>query len=167
MKSTGSIDFVVRVATAEDAESICAVHMESPATLGPQAYDEEVVRDWSRPRSADRYVRAMQQGVQFFVALASSPDRSVVGFSSYHAVGGPPGVVIYVAGRAARRGVGTALLRAAEGAAKQGGATELTISASMVAVEFWKANGFVELSRGEYVLGTGRAMACVHMKKTL
>jgi putative acetyltransferase len=164
---TDRVDFVVRAATADDAEGICAVPMESPATLGPQAYDEEVIRDWSRPRSAERYVTYIQEGARFFVALPSSADRPVLGFSSYRRNDETHGVVVYVSGSAARRGVGTALLRAAEAAAMQNGATELTIAASLVAVEFWKVNGFVELSRGEYVLGTGRPMACVHMKKTL
>jgi hypothetical protein len=74
---TRSVEFVVRAATADDADGICAVHMESAATLGPLAYDEEVVRDWSRPRSPERYVTAMREGQRFFVAIELSADRPI------------------------------------------------------------------------------------------
>jgi len=160
-------EFVVRAATVDDAEDICTVRVDSVHSLAPGAYDEDVLRDWGRARSADRYVSAMKEGQRFFVAVEVAPDRPVIGFSSHYVNEAGHGVIVYVAGRATRRGVGSELLRAAEDIAREAGATELVISASLVAVEFWAANGFKEIGRGEFTLGTGRAMACVHMKKMI
>jgi putative acetyltransferase len=76
-------------------------------------------------------------------------------------------VAVYVRGIAARRGIGSALLRMAEASALAAGATSLRLDASLAAVDFYKANGFVETGRGEHTLRVGRTMACVFMQKNL
>jgi ribosomal protein S18 acetylase RimI-like enzyme len=72
-----------------------------------------------------------------------------------------------VRGDVARRGVGTALLKRAEAEAIARGATSVHVEASLAGVEFYKANGFVEISRGETHLKSGRPIACVFMEKIL
>ena len=71
------------------------------------------------------------------------------------------------AARAARQGIGTALLRLAEEHARAHKATSVQIQASLAGVEFYKANGFEELERGEAVLMSGKSMPCVLMRKQL
>jgi GNAT superfamily N-acetyltransferase len=74
---------------------------------------------------------------------------------------------VYVRGRAVRRGIGTALLRLAEDHARAHGAKSIQIQASFAGVDFYKANGFEELGRGEARLLSGHSMPCVFMRKTL
>ena len=74
---------------------------------------------------------------------------------------------MYVRGRAARQGIGTALLRLAEQHARAHGATGIRIQASLAGVTFYKANGFEELGRSKAVLMSGKSMACVLMRKQL
>ena len=76
-------------------------------------------------------------------------------------------MAVYVRGRAARSGVGSSLLRSAEVSAMSAGASTVHIDASLAAVEFYKANGFKEVGRGEHRLSSGRPMPCVFMRKDL
>jgi len=41
------------------------------------------------------------------------------------------------------------------------------IEASLAGVDFYRANGFIEVGRGETHLTTGRSMECVFMRKEL
>jgi ribosomal protein S18 acetylase RimI-like enzyme len=91
----------------------------------------------------------------------------VLGFSSHRIDGNEHGTAVYVREDAARRGIGSALFRAAEASAVAAGATRIDIDASRAAVEFYKANGFEEVGRGEHRLSSGRSMACVFMRKNL
>jgi hypothetical protein len=43
----------------------------------------------------------------------------------------------------------------------------LRLDSSLAAVDFYKANGFVETGRGDHQLRTGRMMTCVFMQKNL
>lgn len=47
------------------------------------------------------------------------------------------------------------------------GATTIQVEASLAAVEFYQANGFVEMARGETRLMSGRPIASAFMRKTL
>jgi putative acetyltransferase len=159
--------FVVRKAESQDAEDLASVHIESIRTLGAQAYAPEVIDDWGRPRTGEHYRSAMERE-RIFVALEDrSTDARILGFSSYRFEDGKHRTAIYVAGRAARRGVGSALFRAAEAAAKDSGATELHVAAALGAVDFYRANGFVETGPGQHRLGSGTVMDCVFMRKSL
>jgi GNAT superfamily N-acetyltransferase len=95
--------------------------------------------------------------------------RSVVlGFSSDYCIEGRKhGTSVYVRGRTARQGVGSALLATAEAHAVSHGATSIEIEASLPGVAFYAANGFVEVGRGEIRLTTGRSMECLFMRKDL
>jgi putative acetyltransferase len=105
---------------------------------------------------------------RIFVAVDDeSTDGRLLGFSSYRLEKEQHRTAVYVAGRAARRGVGSALFRAAEAAARKSGATELHVAASLVAVQFYRANGFVEIGPGQHRLATGTTMDCVFMRKSL
>jgi hypothetical protein len=59
------------------------------------------------------------------------------------------------------------LLRLAEAHAVARGATTIQVEASLAGVEFYKANGFVEIGRGETRLISGRSIACVFMRKAV
>ena len=60
-----------------------------------------------------------------------------------------------------------ALLQLAEQHALAHGATSIHIQASLAGVEFYKANGFDEIGRGEALLMSGRSMPCAFMRKSL
>lgn len=158
------MNFQIRRATADDVDEIAAAHLDSIRTIGSRYYPPEIVSDWAAEIKGDLYAKAMQQGEVFFIAIA---DNEVLGFSSHRIDDGIHGVSVYVRGKAARHGLGTALLRAAEKSAIASNASDIQIDASLAALEFYIANGFKEISRGDHQLSPGSSMSCVYMQKDL
>ncbi len=161
--------FEIRRAEPSDVDAIAAAHVDSIRSLGPAAYPANVVDDWAEGIDGDLYVKAMGTGEVFFIATASTDSGlMVLGFSSDYAIEGTAhGTSVYVRGMAARKGIGSALLRSAEAHASERGAACIRIEASLASVEFYRANGFIETGRGETHLVSGRPIACAFMQKDL
>jgi GNAT superfamily N-acetyltransferase len=157
-----------RRAHPDDAEAIALAHLDSIHTIGAAFYPPEVVDAWGSGLTPDIYVKAMEGGEAFFVATGDVDGKpAVLGFSTHRVDDAQDGASVYVRGQVSRRGIGTALLRLAEEHALVHGATSIQIQASLAGVEFYKANGFEEIGRGEAVLMSGRSMPCVFMRKLL
>src|SRR5262249_47732322 len=127
----------VREAGTADAPKIAEAHVDSIRTLGILHYDEDVVEAWSAGGNLQesRYIRAMERGEVFFIAL--DPAGHVLGFSTHDpTIRGQHRTAVYVRGSAARQGVGTALFRTAEAHALAAGAREIRVDAALSAVEF-------------------------------
>jgi putative acetyltransferase len=160
--------FRIRRAEPGDAERIAAAHLDSIRSLGARYYDSGIVQEWGANIQPAMYTAAMAEGELFFVALdAQARELDVLGFSSTHIHDGRHRIAVYVRGRAARRGVGSALFREAELAARAHGATSIHVDASLAAVDFYRANGFERIRRGEHRLRSGLMMPCVFMRKPL
>ncbi|HVR69659.1 MAG TPA: GNAT family N-acetyltransferase [Vicinamibacteria bacterium] len=161
-------NFKVRRAALSDVDGIAAAHLDSIRSIGPLYYAAPIVNDWCARVEGDLYVEAMDRGEVFFVAVDEGGDTSeVLGFSSHRIDDHEHGTAVYVRGRAARHGIGSALFRSAQAAAVAAGATSIHVDASLAAVEFYKVNGFEQVGRGEHRLWSGRTMACVFMRKSL
>ena len=161
-------DFEIRQAGLADVDDIAAAHVDSIHSLGPQYYGEDVVREWAAGLDGKLYAQAMARGEVFFVAVSRAADASeILGFSTHRVDDGVHGTAVYVRGKAARSGIGSALFRTAEAAARAAGAVAIQIDASLAAVDFYRANGFEEMGRGHHALPSGASMACVVMRKEL
>jgi ribosomal protein S18 acetylase RimI-like enzyme len=160
--------FEVRRAGVADVDAIAAAHLDSIRSIGPQYYTAEVVSDWGARVKGDLYLNAMRRGEVFYIAVGPlDGEPAVLGFSSDRADGKVHHTGVYVRGKAARLGIGSALFRTAEAAAIAAGGTSIEIDASLAAVEFYTANGFEQIGRGAHRLSSGRPMPCVFMRKTL
>ena len=158
----------IRRATEEDAAAIALAHIDSIRSLGARFYPPDVVEAWSEGLTASLYRDAMRGGEAFFIAIGQLEGQWVVlGFATHRVDDAQDGASVYVRGRVARQGMGTALLRLAEEHARAHNATSLQIQASLAGVEFYKANGFEELEPGAAVLMSGKSMPCVLMRKQL
>lgn len=155
----------IRRARSEDVEAIAAAHRDSIESIGRAFYDADVVREWSAHIRPEMYVEAMRRGEMFYVAVGDGED--LLGFSSHHVDAGKHRTAVYVRGRAARRGIGSALFRTAEADAIASGADSIHVASSLAAVDFYKANGFEHIRAGEHQLPSGHSMACVFMRKRL
>jgi ribosomal protein S18 acetylase RimI-like enzyme len=160
--------FNVRQAGPADVDAIAAAHLDSIRSIGALYYPPDVVRDWGARVKGDLYLNAMARGEVFFVAIGeAAANTEVLGFSSHRTNGDEHRTAVYVTGKAARHGVGSALFRAAEVSAVAAGATSIHVDASLAAVDFYTANGFEEVGRGQHRLASGRHMPCVFMRKDL
>ncbi len=157
-----------RQAHPGDAEAIALAHLDSIRSIGPAFYQPDMIKAWTAGLTPDIYVKAMEGGEAFFIATGHIDGEPVVlGFSTHRVDDAQDGASVYVRGKAARRGIGTALLRLAEEHALAQGATSIQIQASLAGVEFYKANGFEELGHGQALLMSGQSMPCVFMRKLL
>jgi len=160
--------FIVRRAGPADAETIASAHLDSIHAIGPLYYAPEIVGEWGARVSRFLYLPAMARGEEFFIAIGDvGAGEEVLGFSSHCVDDGQHRTAVYVRGRAARRGIGSALFERAQAAAMATGATAIDIDASLAAVEFYLANGFEEVGRGHHRLSSGQSMPCVFMRKRL
>ena len=160
--------YEIRSAGPADADAIAAAHIDSIESIGPRFYGADVVSAWCSGIDPRLYANAMAAGESFFIAAVSRDQgHEVLGFSSHHAFDGQHGVGVYVRGVSARSRIGTKLLQAAEASARRAGAASLQLDSSLAAVDFYKANGFVETGRGAHRLRSGQTMACVFMRKEL
>jgi putative acetyltransferase len=160
--------FEIRRANLADVDRIAAAHRDSIRSIGGQYYEPETVNDWGRHVDGTLYVKAMTGGVVFYVAIGQLVDKTeVLGFSSHAFDGAAHRTAVYVRGQVARLGIGSALFRTAEAAAIAAGANSIHVDASLAAVQFYKANGFEEIGRGDHQLSSGQSMACVFMRKNL
>jgi putative acetyltransferase len=162
-------DVLIRQAGPSDVEAIAEAHRDSIQTIGPDFYARTDVDAWQEGLSGDVYLRAMDRGEVFFIASGHVGGTDVVlGFSSDYVIeGGTHGTSVYVRGMAARRGIGTALLRRAEAHGAARGAMRVEIEASLAGVEFYKANRYIEVRTVDTRLRSGRTIACVVMRKDL
>ena len=158
-----------RRADPSDVEGMTAAHRDSILSLGPSCYPPRVVEAWAEGLAPSIYLQAMEQGEVFFVATACvNGEPMIVGFSSEYPLDGTThGMSVYVRGVAARQGIGSRLLALAEENAIDRGARSIEVEASLVGVEFYRSQGFVELERGEIQLRSGHPIACVFMRKRL
>jgi putative acetyltransferase len=160
--------YEIRRAHPSDASDIALAHLDSIRSGGPKFYQASVVEDWCEGLTPDIYVKAMEGGEVFFVAVGQIGDEpAVLGFATHRMDDERDGMSVYVRGIATRRGIGSALLRSVEAHAIAGGATSIQVEGSLAGVEFYKANGFKEVGRGDTLLMSGRPIACVFMRKTL
>jgi GNAT superfamily N-acetyltransferase len=167
--SLATMEFAARRATESDADAMAEAHRDSIRAIGPRFYPAKVVDDWCSGIDGALYVDAMARGEVFFVATGTIDGRDVVfGFASdYRIEGTQHGTSVYVRGAVARHGVGSALLGLAERHGRERGARTIRIEASLAGVEFYQRHGYVELSRGETRLRSGKAIAVVFMEKRL
>ncbi len=156
----------IRQAWPSDAEALADAHLDSIRAIGPAFYPPDLVEAWAAAVTPELYVRAMDEGEIFFVAVDPQAGGEVAGFSSHLVAGGRHGVSVYVRGGVARRGIGSALLREAEAHARARGATVLEIESSLPGVVFYRANGFEAVGPIDVTL-SGRQVECVMMRKAL
>jgi putative acetyltransferase len=161
--------FSIRQATRSDAEAIAEAHRDSIESIGPGFYPPGDVQAWKDGLTGDLYLKAMANGEVFFVAVEiGEGTAAVLGFASdYRLDGRTHGTSVYVRGSAARRGVGTRLLQRAEQHAMANGADRIQIEASLAGVEFYRANGYTAIRRGDTRLMSGHPIASVLMRKEL
>jgi GrpB-like predicted nucleotidyltransferase (UPF0157 family)/GNAT superfamily N-acetyltransferase len=153
----------VRPATHADLDGIFRVHVDAVRQLCKLHYTPEEIEAWvGRLRPGAH--RTDVENVIFLVAVDDA--QAVLGFTVLD-VGQSEVKAVYVHPTAARRGIGAALLREAEAAARRHGLTVLHLDASLNSVEFYFGARYIEGERRRHLLRSGIAIRCVPMIKSL
>lgn len=154
--------FAVRTAVPSDAPAIGRIHRESIRTLCRSHYTAEQIEDWSARPSPEKYLPAIESGD----ALVGVEGEQILGFCLFDRH--PAAIrVLYVSPDAARKGVGTALVRETERRLAGDGARELHVLSTLNAVPFYAALGFVAGEESRHPMPDGFALPCRRMAKWL
>jgi GNAT superfamily N-acetyltransferase len=176
-------DVLIRTATLDDLDELGRLQAASMRALGVGHYSPAEIE------AAVRFVCVPDRGLildgTYLVAVA---DGALVGCGGWSlrrkAYAGPDDGpddagrldpaseptrirAMFTAPGAARRGVGRAILEAAEGGARAAGFARARLGATMSGFLFYGRNGYVEIGREEAVLPDGTRLAVVLMEKAL
>ena len=163
------LPFQLRPGRPHDALAILEVQRSAIRQTAVSAYNPAIIDEWApavivRER-VETFQRWIERGKELIV-VATDSDGKIIGFGSIVPANSELRAV-YVAAACSGHGVGRALLARLEELARDAGLTELRMDASINAVPFYEANGFISLERGEHVMSSGGRMACVRMRKAL
>jgi putative acetyltransferase len=163
------LPFVIRPGRPDDALPILETHRSAVRRNAAGAYSVAIIDEWAPaiivPERVEAFAHWIERGEELIV-VATNPVGKVIGFGSIVPDKSELRAV-YVDPQYGRQGVGRALVGRLEELAREAGLIELRMDASINAVPFYKANGFVALARGEHVFSSGARMACVRMRKAV
>ena len=151
-----------RAATLTDREAICRVHTRAIREMAASAYAPPQIEAWAGFLTPESYTQVIKAG-RVFVAEYSG---RIVGFGQFNAETGEVEAT-YVLPDVRGRGVGRTLLSEAESRARAGGLTSIHVSASLNAVPFYEATGFMREKQAYHQLPSGVSLECVVMCKRL
>jgi GNAT superfamily N-acetyltransferase len=152
----------LRRATANDLQSIFALHRASILELCTDHYTTDQLAEWTAVLRPDMYL-ALLSTHEVFVA---EDMGSVLGFGVFDASAAFINAT-YVSPAAVRRGVGRGLMAAMEGSARHAGATQVRLNATLNAVPFYARLGYSQHGASVNRLPTGAELPCVAMQKDL
>jgi GNAT superfamily N-acetyltransferase len=154
---------LIRQAVAADVEGIMTTHLSAIAEICSSAYPPDEISAWlSGGRNPDRYLPGIAEG-HFLVALL---DDAFAGFCDFDLGAGEVGGM-FVAPAHVRRGVGRALLQTVEVRAREQGVRRLGLRATLNAIGFYQAQGFVVDEMSLFRLRSGVELSCAVMHKEL
>ena len=157
---------LIRAIRPEDARAFLEVHHAAVRGLASKDYPTEVIEAWAPMPITPQDVEAVQSNLEGEYRLVAEVDGWLVGIGCIVAEKNEL-CACYVTPSASRMGVGSALLRELERAARERGSAYLEAESSLTAASFYISNEYQVLERGEHVLHNGQRMACVKMRKTL
>ena len=152
----------IRRATDQDRQGIWIVHARAIREVCSQSYSEEQVTSWSGLLSPASYVAAIRE--RFLVVCEDA--NSIAGFGQLNQASGEVEAVSVLPDRQ-REGIGTALLRSLEEAARAAGLTQLSLSATTNAVSFYEQAGYTRGASAVHRLPNGVDLPCIRMSKAL
>lgn len=153
---------MIRRATPADASSIFRVHIASIRGISEGHYSEAQINGWCADRRPESYLRPIAEQ---FMAVAEVFGE-VAGFAQLSI---PDATIeaVYVHPRHSRQGIGMRLMNALETAARSADLPALRLQASLNAVPFYKAAGYVPGSVGHHAVAGGVTIACIAMFRSL
>mgnify|MGYP000144314639 FL=1 len=154
---------LVRPARSADADAVRETLAGAIEAFGPDAYDEREVAAWL-PDDADPVLDGLDEAAQ--VVVVAEREGAVAGVGRLDANDGEV-IAVYVHPDHARRGVGSTLLAHLEGHARAADLSELTLVASLNAVDFYERTGYERVGAVSHETSDGVELDCVEMRKEL
>ena len=134
-------DITIRKATAQEAESACAVLVRSIKEICAPYYDndEEILDQWLENKTPAN-VRRWIESDRSYCVMAINAEGQVLGFAS---ISGAEIMLNYVLPEVLHRGIGKRMLLALEAHAVVSGVDHIRLVSSIPAKAFYERNGYV------------------------
>jgi putative acetyltransferase len=145
---------MIRLANLADAQAIWQIRRSAIEHLAASHYSPSEVQEWRDGRSVDSYHAPIEQQCLWVY----QQENSLAGFAQLNLMATVVEAV-YVAPAFARQGIGLQLLRNIEQEARQHGIAELSLEASLNAVDFYRAAGYLALPSSGLVKGGAAIIA--------
>lgn len=152
----------LRASTLADIDAMWALRTRAIIHSCRGHYPAEVIAPWSASPVPRSYPALVQSGG----AVIAEDQGTMLGYAILDVATGEVEAV-FVDPAAGGRGIGKTMLSALEQAATTRGFTRLYLSASLNAVAFYRAAGFVALRTAVYAHPSGVALDCVEMYKSI
>ena len=152
---------IIRKATLDDVQVIWEVHTRSIESLCAPDYAPNQIQAWVGGKKPEYYVERIQRDPIYVAEIAGN----VVGFIRFR----PPTnelCSIFVDPDYTRQGIGTDLFKKACEEAKYLGMTTFWLDASLTAVPFYQAMGFLNEGQTTHRF-SGVDLKCIRMRKHL
>jgi putative acetyltransferase len=157
---------IVRKMRPPDARLFLEVHRAAVRGLAAADYPPDVIDAWAPLLISDEAVDRVAAASPGQIRLVAEIGSEIVGIGEI-----VPNLnelrACYVMPKAARQGVGTALVGELEQIARELGLAHLQLDASLTSEPFYLNLGYKVRERGEHLLWSGLNMACVKMEKHL
>jgi putative acetyltransferase len=160
------MSIIVRGMRSEDARAFLQVHHAAVRGIAAKDYLPDVIEDWAPLPVTEQSVERFLVNHDGEIRLVAELDGAIVGIGCL-VVKNSELRACYVVPEAARKGVGSALVREIERIARDHKLEHLQMDSSVTAEPFYLYHGYRVRERADHVLRSGRRMACVRMEKLL
>jgi putative acetyltransferase len=156
----------IRRMRPEDARLFLEVHHAAVRGIAAKDYPLAVIEQWAPLPVTKTHIEHVQANYENEIRLLAEINGEIVGLGAI-VLAKNELRACYVVPSAARKGVGSALVREVERIALEHGLSRLDLDASITSEPFYKALGYEVQEYREHILGCGQRMACVKMSKHL
>jgi len=156
-----------RIALSSDAEELLQTRHYTVVNNMAEKYPRSILEAWApsiNELAINKEAEALNDPDR--VTLIAESDGKMVGLCT---IGISEGLLkqCYVLPEYNGRGIAAELVKRIEAIAREKGLTSLRLSSSLIALDFYKKQGYQALNSYDYDLGNGLLMQCVMMEKNL
>jgi N-acetylglutamate synthase-like GNAT family acetyltransferase len=156
-----------RIAVSSDAEALLQTRRSTVVNNMAGKYPRVVLEAWAPIIDSETIAKeteAIKKSER--ISLIAESDGKMVGLCTINTAEGLL-QQCYVLPEYTGRGIAAELVKRIEIIAQEKGLSSLRLSSSLIALNFYKKQGYHELNSYDYDLGNGLQMQCVMMEKEL
>ena len=154
-----------RIAVSTDAEAVLRTRRSAVINNADEKYPRAVLESWAAKTDTETIAKeaeALKNPDR--ITVVAEAERKIIGLCT---VGISEGLLkqCYVLSEYNGLGIARELVKRIEAIAQEKGLKSLQLSSSLIALEFYKKQGYSELNNYDYELENGLKMPCVMMEK--
>ena len=154
-----------RIAVSADAETLLHTHRNTVINNTAEKYPRVILEAWAKKTDAETIAKEAESLKNpDRITIVAETEGKIIGLCT---IGISEGLLkqCYVLPEYNGLGIARELVKRIETIAQEKGLKSLQLSSSLIALEFYKKQGYYELNSYDYELENGLKMPCVMMEK--